>query len=144
MLKIDKEMIEQLQGDIDINKEEVFNFSNHIVTLYKEGNILDLQKLLGAFYSPIVGSMFGDVEVDTQALEVFGFKSPVSEKTIKHLIKIAILFYKEEELKEYGDQKVTEAMVMCSVLHGLVHLSSTVQELLRFVMEQYRINKFKE
>jgi len=109
MLKLDEEMKEQLQSKVTVDEKKIFNFRKHIESLYEDGNLTDLKKLLGVFYTPIVRFMFDDeIELDTQALNSYGFSTTDTE--VEHLIKLAIVFHEEEDLKVYGDTKVTEAL----------------------------------
>lgn len=111
MLKLDTEMKEQLQQNIEVEERKIFNFRKHIESLYKSGNLTDLKKLLGVFYTPIVRFMFDDeIKLDVQVLNSYGFTTVDTEDAIEHLIKLAIVFYEEEDLKVYGDAKVTEAL----------------------------------
>jgi len=111
MLRADEEMKEQLQSKVTIDEKKISNFKRHIESLYKDGNITDLKKLLGVFYTPIVRFMFDDeIELDTQALNSYGFSTTDTEEAVEHLIKLSIVFYEEEDLKVYGDIKVTEAL----------------------------------
>lgn len=111
MLKLDTEMKNQLQNDVAVDEKKIFNFRKHIESLYKSGNLTDLKKLLGVFYTPIVRFMFDDeIELDMQALNSYGFTTIDTEEAVEHLIRLAIVFYEEEDLKVYGDAKVTEAL----------------------------------
>ena len=119
MFQINREVKEHLVAENEINDliggKTIENFKSHLGTLYKEGNLLDIKKLLGVLYTPIAISMFKeDIEIDILVLEAMGLHTA----GVEHLVKIATLMYIDNDFKEHGDSKVCEPLNYVSFENG--------------------------
>jgi len=115
MIKLDEEMKAQLGNhkvvSEAVDKKSVEGIKAHIKRLYEDNNILDLKKLLGVLYTPIINLIFDDdMTIDEAPLISYGLTAGSSDEDLVHFLNLVTLFYVEEEFKEYGDTKVIEAL----------------------------------
>lgn len=110
-LELNNEMIYLLSNltewDEYFTQNEFEYWQTQIATNYNNGNIEMLQKIIGILYAPVMNFVLDlQLEKPFEILE----KLDLDSKDDDYLYRVALMLYKDDTEKHYGDHAVTELL----------------------------------